>query len=414
MTTDLKGLHVFLVGGAVRDRLLGLETKDRDWVVVGATPDIMLERGFMPVGKDFPVFLHPDTKEEYALARTELKVAPGYRGFDFSTSPDITLRQDLERRDLTINAMAETSDGELIDYFNGAADLRVGVLRHVSDAFTEDPVRVLRVARFAARFGFRVADETQALMRKIVDRGEVDALVAERVFSELQRALTERYPRLFIEVLRDCRALARVFPEIDALFGVPQPAAYHPEIDTGLHTLLVLEQAAALTADPEVRFAALLHDLGKALTPRTEWPRHRGHEQRGAEPINALCDRLRVPNKYRDLALLVCRYHLHLHRIRELKPATVLTLLEKLNAFRQPHRVEQFTLACEADMRGRQGWQDRAYLQAKILENCFRASNDVDSRAIAGSRDRGPAIALEIRRQRQDAISAALARTPPP
>ncbi|MDH3280688.1 MAG: multifunctional CCA tRNA nucleotidyl transferase/2'3'-cyclic phosphodiesterase/2'nucleotidase/phosphatase, partial [Gammaproteobacteria bacterium] len=244
-------MHVFLVGGAVRDRLLGLETKDRDWVVVGATPDIMLERGFMPVGKDFPVFLHPDTKEEYALARTELKVAPGYRGFDFSTSPDITLRQDLERRDLTINAMAETSDGELIDYFNGAADLRVGVLRHVSDAFTEDPVRVLRVARFAARFGFRVADETQALMCNIVDRGEVDALVAERVFSELQRALTERYPRLFIEVLRDCRALARVFPEIDALFGVPQPAAYHPEIDTGLHTLLVLEQAAALTADPE-------------------------------------------------------------------------------------------------------------------------------------------------------------------
>ncbi|MDH3637877.1 MAG: multifunctional CCA addition/repair protein [Gammaproteobacteria bacterium] len=401
-------MQVFLVGGAVRDRLLGLETKDRDWVVVGATQDIMLERGFKRVGKDFPVFLHPETKQEYALARTERKVAPGYRGFTFSTAPDITLRQDLERRDLTINAMAETADGELIDYFNGAADLRAGMLRHVSEAFTEDPVRVLRVARFAARFGFRVAAETQALMGRIVARGEVDALVAERVWSEFQRALSEPHPRLFVEVLRDCGALAPVFPEIDALFGVPQPAAYHPEIDTGLHTLLVLEQVAGLSPDAEVRFAALVHDLGKALTPHAEWPHHHGHERHGAVPINVLCTRLRVPNKYRDLALVVCRYHLHLHRIQELKPATVLTLLEKLNAFRQPHRVSQFALACEADMRGRSGWEDRAYPQKEILECCFQASNDVDGQTIAGTHGHGPAIAEEIRRRRQNAIAGVL------
>ncbi len=411
MTVDLKGLHVFLVGGAVRDRLLGLDTKDRDWVVVGATQDLMLAHGFMPVGKDFPVFLHPDTKEEYALARVERKIAPGYHGFDFSAAPDVTLRQDLARRDLTINAMAETADGELIDYFNGAADLRAGILRHVSEAFVEDPVRVLRVARFAARFGFSVAEETRQLMREMVEQGEVDALVAERVFSEFQRALGETYPRLFIEVLRDCGALARVFPEIDALFGVPQPAAYHPEIDTGVHTLLVLEQAAALTPDPEVRFAALLHDLGKALTPRTEWPRHRGHEQLGVAPINALCDRLRVPTRYRDLALLVCRYHLRLHRIRELKPATVLGLLEKINAFRQPHRLKQFALACAADLRGRLGWEARQYPQAQILADCFEACRAVDTRAIAASGERGSAIGEQIRRQRRDAIADVLSHT---
>ncbi len=408
MKTNLEGLEVYMVGGAVRDRLLGIATRDRDWVVVGATPESMTARGFKPVGKDFPVFLHPQTKEEYALARTERKVAPGYRGFDFNTSPDITLRQDLARRDLTINAMAQTPDGRLIDYFNGEEDLRAGVLRHVSEAFSEDPVRVLRVARFAARFGFRVAEETAALMAGMVTNGEVDALVAERVWSELQRTLLTPHPRLFVETLRECGALARVFPELDALFGVPQRRDYHPEIDTGLHTLMVLEQAVQLTEDPEVRFAALVHDLGKALTPQNEWPRHRGHEERGAVPIKTLCERLRVPNRYRDLALVVCRYHLHLHRIRGLRPRTILALFEKLNGFRQPQRVHQFALACEADMRGRGGGQNREYPQGQIFEACFAAARAVDGQHIAAAGRRGAQIADELSRQRQRAISAVL------
>lgn len=411
MGGETEGLQVFLVGGAVRDQLLGLTVKDRDWVVVGATPEVMVARGFKPVGKEFPVFLHPESKEEYALARTERKVGPGYRGFIFNTAPDVTLKQDLVRRDLTINAMAQTPDGTLIDYFNGKADLRSGILRHVSDAFIEDPVRVLRVARFAARFGFTVAPETRLLMQMMVKRKEVDALVPERVWSELQRALAEVAPRLFFESLRECGALGRIFPEIDALFGVPQPAEYHPEIDTGRHTLMVVEQAARLTPDPEVRFAALVHDLGKALTPRDQWPLHRAHEKLGIKPINDLCDRIRTPNRYRELGLLVCEHHLHLHRIPELKPRTVLTLLQRLDAFRQPARMHQFALACKADMRGRLGLEDHPYRQADILTRCLEVAIKVDAVAIAEEEHNGTVIAQELAKQRQRAIADELKAT---
>ncbi len=407
MAKPEQDLEVYLVGGAVRDALLGLPVEDRDWVVVGATPEEMIRRGFKPVGKDFPVFLHPHTKEEYALARTERKTGPGYRGFVFDTSPAVTLRDDLTRRDLTINAMAQTPHGALIDHFGGKQDLEQGILRHVSPAFAEDPVRVLRVARFAARYGFVVATETMRLMRLLVDNGEVDALVPERVWAELERALGAPRPALFVEILRECGALAKVFPEIDALFGVPQPRRYHPEIDTGVHTLLAVDAAARATQDPQVRFAVLVHDVGKAFTPADELPHHLLHERRGVPLIQELCARLRVPNAYRDLALVVCRYHLQMQHLEQLKPATILTLLEALDAFRRPERVAQFALACAADTRGRSGREHEPYPQAPLLQHCFDAAQRVDAAAIAQRHGSGEDIARAIHRERVRAIRAA-------
>jgi len=397
-------LDCYLVGGAVRDQLLGLQVKDRDWVVVGATPQRMLDLGFKMVGKDFPVFLHPDSHEEYALARMERKTGPGYAGFSFDTNPGVTLEQDLARRDLTINAMAQTPEGELIDYFGGADDLRNHVLRHVSDAFTEDPVRVLRVARFAARYRFTIAPQTLELMRSMVRSGEVDTLVAERVWQELQQALSESEPSRFFSALRDCGALARVFPEIDALFGVPQRPEYHPEIDSGIHTLMVVDQAAKLSEDSMVRFAALVHDLGKALTSIDVLPSHRGHEHSGIGPIHTLCDRLRVPKQYRALALVVCRYHLQMHQLASLRPGTVIDLLESINAFRQPDRLEQFIAACAADKSGRTGHEDDAYPQGELLQRCYQAAMSVDSEAIARGESDGARIAELIHQARSDAV----------
>ncbi len=402
----LDGLEVYLVGGAVRDRLMGLPVRDRDWVVVGSTPDELLCRGFKPVGQQFPVFLHPYTREEYALARTERKTGPGYKGFDFSTAPDITIEQDLSRRDLTINAIAQASDGTLIDPYRGETDLENGVLRHVSPAFTEDPVRVLRVARFKARFGFSVAAETRDLMKAMVDNGEVDTLVAERTWAELRDALAADKPSVFFELLRESGALARILPEIDALFGVAQNAKYHPEIDAGIHTLLVVDQAAALSNDLPVRFAALVHDLGKAITPEAQLPSHYGHEWSGLGPIKQLCQRLRIPREYRDLALLVCQVHLKVHRARELKAGTILDLLETLDAFRRPQRLEKVLLAGEADVRGRSGRETEAYPQAGFLRSCFKATKEVDTESIARRLKNGPAIAQEIRAQRIEAIKA--------
>lgn len=400
----LDGLDVYMVGGAVRDQLLGLPVNDRDWVVVGATPDDLESRGFKSIGLEFPVFLHPHTREEYALARTERKTGPGYKGFEFSTSSRVSLDQDLRRRDLTINAMALSPEGTLIDPFGGRQDLDDRVLRHVSAAFMEDPVRLLRVARFRTRFGFSIAAETWALMRSMVENGEVDALVPERVWMELHGALTEPKPATFFNTLRGCGALERVVPEIDALFGVPQNVHYHPEIDTGVHTMMVLDMASALSADPVVRFAALVHDLGKALTPQDEWPSHHDHEQSGLACIRDLCKRLRIPNQYRDLALLGCKVHLKLHRVDDMKPAAILGLLETIDAFRRPLRLEQVLLVGEADLRGRKGSEDRPYAQARTLRDCFQAARQVDTAAIAGGQRSGPDVAQRIRQQRCDAI----------
>jgi tRNA nucleotidyltransferase (CCA-adding enzyme) len=398
-------MEIYLVGGAVRDRLLGLPVKDRDWVVVGATPEAMTALGYKIVGTDFPVFLHPETKEEYALARTERKSGRGYKGFTVYDGPDVTLEQDLARRDLTINAMAEDTAGRLIDLFDGAADLKRGILRHVAPAFAEDPLRVLRVARFAARFGYPVAHETQILMRTLVQAGEMETLVAERVWSELERALAEKQPVRFVEVLRECGALQRLLPELDALFGVPQPPEHHPEIDTGVHTLMVLAQATRLSPDARVRFAALLHDLGKGTTPASEWPKHVGHEERGAALVRDICSRLRVPNDYRDLAVLAARYHTHCHRAAELRDATLLETLEALDAFRRPERVEDFVRACEADFRGRTGYEERPYPQADIFRQAYLAARAVDTAAIASGRN-GPEIGAAIRAARITAIHA--------
>jgi tRNA nucleotidyltransferase (CCA-adding enzyme) len=398
-------MEIYLVGGAVRDRLLGLPVKDRDWVVVGATPEAMTALGYKIVGTDFPVFLHPETKEEYALARTERKSGKGYKGFTVYAGPDVTLEQDLARRDLTINAMAEDAAGRLIDLFDGANDLKRGILRHVAPAFAEDPLRVLRVARFAARFGYPVAHETQILMRTLVEAGEMETLVAERVWSELERALAEKQPVRFFEVLRECGALQHLLPELDALFGVPQPPEHHPEIDTGVHTLMVLAQATRLSPDARVRFAALLHDLGKGTTPASEWPKHVGHEERGAVLVRDICSRLRVPNDYRDLAVLAARYHTHCHRAAELRDATLLETLEALDAFRRPERIEGFVRACEADFRGRTGYEERPYPQADIFRQAYLAARAVDTAAIASGRN-GPEIAEAIRAARINAIHA--------
>jgi tRNA nucleotidyltransferase (CCA-adding enzyme) len=402
-------MEIYLVGGAVRDKLLGLPVKERDWVVVGARAEEMRALGYRPVGKDFPVFLHPETNEEYALARTERKTATGYRGFAVHADPDVTLEDDLKRRDLTINALAEDQHGNLIDCYGGHRDLEDRVLRHVSPAFAEDPVRILRAARFAARFrqlGFKIADETAALMRKMVNAGEVDALVPERVWQELARALSEPTPAEFFKVLRACGALAKLFPEVDGLFGVPQPRAYHPEIDVGVHTMLVLTQAAKLSPEPVVRFAALTHDLGKGATPREEWPAHRGHEKRGVELVETLCDQLKAPNNYRALARHVARYHLHSHRALELRAATLLKVLEAIDAFRRPQRFEQFLVACEADWRGRAGFEERAYPQAQVLRAARDAAATVDTKPLLERGLKGAAIAGALREKRIAAIKA--------
>ncbi|HSH43256.1 MAG TPA: multifunctional CCA addition/repair protein [Arenicellales bacterium] len=402
-------LEVYLVGGAVRDELLGRPVKDRDWVVVGATPEEMTKRGFRPVGQDFPVFLHPETKEEYALARTERKTGPGYKGFAVEFSPQVTLKDDLMRRDLTINAMARDRHGELIDYFGGRRDLEQGILRHVSPAFAEDPVRLLRVARFRARYGFDIAPETMALLERMVNLGEVDALVAERVWQELSGALIEPRPALFIETLRECGALARVFPEIDALFGVPQRRDYHPEVDAGVHTLMALARARELSDDPVILFAVLVHDLGKAETPPEQWPRHHGHEELGLEPLERLCERYRVPKRYRELARPVCRYHLHMHRLAKLRPATIVDMLEAIGGFRDARRVQQFAIACQADAQGREGFEDTPYPQGALLERCFEAARAVDAQAIAARHDNGRQIGEALRLARCQAVKRVLA-----
>lgn len=379
-------MKTYVVGGAVRDRLLGLPVQDRDHVVVGATPADMLKRGYKPVGKDFPVFLHPDTHEEYALARTERKTAPGYTGFVFHAAPDVTLEEDLARRDLTINAIAEDEHGALTDPFGGQADLAARVLRHVGPAFAEDPVRVLRVARFAARFpDFRVAEETLALMRLMADNGEVDHLVAERVWQELSRGLMEARPSRMLEVLRACGALAKVLPEFDRLFGVPQPADHHPEVDTGAHMLLVIDQAAARAAPLPVRYAALLHDLGKGVTPPAEWPHHHGHEARGVALVEAVSERLRAPADCRDLAVLAAREHGVIHGAAALRPATLVKLLERVDALRRPERFAQLLEACECDYRGRPGREDRPWPAAGILRRALDAVQAVDAGAIAAA-----------------------------
>ena len=400
-------MEVYLVGGAVRDELLCLPVRERDWVVVGSTPEAMLEAGYRQVGRDFPVFLHPETREEYALARTERKTGRGYHGFEMRFSPDVTLEDDLRRRDLTINAIARAPDGRLIDPCGGKQDLEARSLRHVSEAFNEDPVRILRVARFLARFqplGFSVAAETLARMRSMVVSGEVDALVAERVWQETDRALAEPAPDAWLRLLHDCGALARIYPELDALYGVPQPEKWHPEIDTGLHIELVLQAAADLTPEPRVRFAALMHDLGKGRTPRSQWPTHRNHEERGVAMLHEVAERLRVPADYRDLAILAARWHGLAHRALELRPRTLLEFLDTCDAMRRPDRFRDLLLAFEADYRGRGGWRQRPYPQAERLARALAVAlettlDDKDREGLAGEQ-----IGVLLRRRRLAAL----------
>ena len=402
-------MQVYLVGGAVRDRLLGRPVKERDWVVVGASPEELERQGFVPVGREFPVFLHPQTHEEHALARLERKVGPGYRGFTTQFSPDVTLEEDLRRRDLTINAMAQTPSGEIVDPYGGRSDLQARLLRHVSEAFIEDPVRVLRVARFAARYaelGFRVAEETVALMRTMTDSGELAALVPERVWQETERALGESRPEVFFETLRECGALQVIFPELAALYGVPQPPRWHPEIDTGVHVMLALRYSASQGTSTAVRFAVLMHDLGKALTAQEHWPSHRGHEEGGVPVIEALCARLKVPNGFRDLAVLTARHHAVVHRAAELRPATVLKLLEATDAFRRPERFEEMLAACEADARGRTGLEAQPYPQRDYLRRARTVATAVSLDESERQGLAGPAIGEKIREKRLAAIKS--------
>jgi tRNA nucleotidyltransferase (CCA-adding enzyme) len=397
-------IKTYLVGGAVRDRALGLEVVDRDWVVVGATVQNMLDKGYQQVGKDFPVFINKKTGEEYALARTERKTAKGYQGFQFDASEDVSLEQDLARRDITINAIAEDDKGELIDPYDGMRDLSNRIIRHVSDAFVEDPVRVLRVARFAARFKFTIANETMVLMRSMVTNGEVDALVPERVWTEMKKALGTDAPQVFFQTLRDCGALARVLPEIDSLFGIPQTAKYHPEIDTGIHTMMVVEQAAKLTPDLQVRFAALVHDLGKATTPKELLPSHKGHEARGLPLIENLCKRLRVPKKYRILALDVSEFHLHMHKMLELRASTVLNMLQKTKCLNDAKKALQIAQCCLADARGRTGLEDRAYPQAELFLEFQRVAATVNGGELSEGLSDGTQIQAAIRKARLSKI----------
>jgi tRNA nucleotidyltransferase (CCA-adding enzyme) len=405
-------MQVFEVGGAVRDALLGLPVHDRDWVVVGASPQALIDAGYLPVGRDFPVFLHPQTREEYALARTERKTAPGYHGFSVHAAPEVTLEEDLARRDLSINAIARREDGELIDPFGGQRDLQARVLRHVTEAFREDPVRILRLARFAARFpDFSVAPETQALMRAMVADGEVDALVAERVWQELARGLMATRPSRMLEVLRECGALAKLLAEVDRLWGVPQRAEYHPEVDTGAHLLLVLDMAARLQAPLTVRFACLVHDLGKGTTPPQEWPRHIGHEARSVRLLQGLAQRLRVPVDCRELAEVVAREHGNIHRSGEFGAAALVRLLERCDAFRKPARFGEVLLACECDARGRGGLSESAYPQRPRLLAALEAAQSVDTARVSAEAlaqgAKGQAIGERIHAARVAAVEAA-------
>jgi tRNA nucleotidyltransferase (CCA-adding enzyme) len=403
-------MKTYLVGGAVRDQLLNIPIKDRDWVVVGATPQDMLDQGYKQVGADFPVFLHPKSQEEYALARTERKSGKGYQGFSVDFGKEVTLEEDLVRRDLTINAMAQDSAGNIIDPYNGQSDLKQKLLKHVSNAFEEDPLRVLRVARFAARFhhlGFRVAEETLQLMKKISDSGELKYLTPERVWVETERALSEKSPWIYFEVLRECSALSHCFPELDALFGIPQPEKHHPEIDTGLHSLLSLEQASYLSEDTEVRFAAIMHDLGKAKTDPSAWPQHIGHEKLGIDPINSLCERLKVPNKHKELSLKASEFHTHAHRAFELKPTTIFKLFKQTDALRKPERFQQILLVCKSDARGRTGFEESPYNQADFLWAMLKAAQNIDTKAISQSGLPGPQIGAAIEQARIQAIKEA-------
>ncbi|EOW9478152.1 multifunctional CCA addition/repair protein [Vibrio cholerae] len=402
-------MQIYLVGGAVRDQLLQLPVYDRDWVVVGSSPQAMLAAGFQAVGKDFPVFLHPNSKEEHALARTERKTGVGYTGFACHYAPDVTLEEDLLRRDLTINAMAQDNSGQLIDPYGGQRDLAAKVLRHVSPAFVEDPLRVLRVARFAAKLhhlGFTVAEETMQLMAKIAQSGELQHLTAERVWQEWHKSLSTHHPEVFLQVLRDCGALAVVLPEIDRLFGVPQPEKWHPEIDTGIHTLMVAKQAAQLSDSLLVRFAAQVHDLGKGVTPPSEWPSHKLHCHTGLNIIESLCERIRVPNEFRDLALAVCAQHSNIHRADELKPATKLKVLGLLDVWRKPERLEQVLLCCEADHRGRLGLEAEPYPQREIFLRAYHAALGVEVQAVIADGFQGKQIKEELDKRRVSAIEA--------
>lgn len=402
-------MKVYLVGGAVRDRLMNYPVRERDWVVVGATPERMLQQGYQQVGRDFPVFLHPETHEEYALARTERKTARGYYGFSCDAGVQVTLEDDLRRRDLTINAMAMDEQGRIIDPFHGARDIEAKCLRHVSDAFAEDPVRVLRVARFAARYhhlGFRLAPETRSLMYRMVKDGELHYLVAERVWQEWQRSLEERNPEQFILVLRSCAALAVIVPELDSLFGVPNPPRHHPEIDTGVHSLMALQAAVARSPDPVVRFAALVHDLGKACTTMSKWPSHHGHEALGVAPIESLCERLRIPADYRNLAVLVSRLHLMIHKVADMRADTLLNVLEQADAFRRPQIFDKLLLACEADSQGR-GYEV-SYKQAGRWRELREACLAVSAKALMEQGYQGAAIKHELHRQRAAGIQQIL------
>ena len=402
-------MDIYLVGGAVRDEILGYPVKERDWVVVGAHPDDLLSQGYQQVGKDFPVFLHPQTKDEYALARTERKQGHGYTGFALEYDPTVTLEEDLMRRDLTVNAIARTDTGEFIDPHNGRADIAAKTLRHVSDAFVEDPLRVLRTARFAARYahlGFTVAPETTTLMSNIVSSGELKHLSVERVWVEMERALGERDPAVFFKVLRSCGALAALIPELEALFNVPQNIEHHPEIDTGVHTMMVLQQAAALTPSTTVRFAALLHDLGKGTTPRAEWPRHIAHEVRGLKLVEALCKRLAVPNQHRKLAMLVCEYHTHCHRALELRAKTLMKLFSATDALRRPERFEDFLLSCEADSRGRLGLEQRKYPQSDYLRGALATIQGISAAQFTEQGLKGKAIGEALHAERIKQLEA--------
>lgn len=400
-------MKTYLVGGAVRDALLNLPVKDKDWVVVGASPEEMLSQGYEQVGRDFPVFLHPETHQEYALARTERKSGSGYTGFVCYSAPDVTLEQDLQRRDLTINAIAQDEQGRLYDPYGGKADLDRRLLRHVSAAFNEDPLRVLRVARFAARFAhlnFVVAEETQALMRWMAESGELNTLTPERVWKETEKALETRNPQVYFQVLRDCGALAVLFPELDNLYGVPAPAKWHPEIDTGIHTLMTLAIAAQLSPDIAVRFATLFHDVGKALTPPEMWPSHHGHGPAGVPLVAALCQRLRVPNAIRDLALLVTEFHDLVHTVERQSAETLVALFDRIDAWRKPQRVEQIALTSEADARGRTGFESNAYPQGDYLRQAFEVVLSVSTRDVVAAGFKGMEVREELNRRRIAAL----------
>jgi tRNA nucleotidyltransferase (CCA-adding enzyme) len=404
-------MEIYLVGGAVRDKLLKLPVGEKDWVVVGGTAAELEALGYKKVGKSFPVFLHPDSSEEYALARTESKTGPGYHGFDVYAESDVSLEDDLQRRDLRINAIAEADDGQLIDPYGGQADIQAKLLRHVSDAFREDPLRVLRVARFAARFhelGFRIADETLALMQEISASGELETLVPERVWKETEKALGTSRPDIYISTLHDCGALGRILPEVERLFGIPQPEKWHPEIDTGVHVLMVMRMAAQLSASLPVRFAAMVHDLGKGVTDPEYWPSHHSHEQHSVKLTDELCDRLGVPNNCRHLAVQVGRYHTLCHRAAELRPDTIMKILEKTDAFRRPERFDEFLVACEADARGRAGLEGKPYPQADILRAAFSAAQNVNIESINTVGLAGPEIGAALRTGRLDAVSESL------